>query len=71
MYPLLIKYKQVISFGFLLGCLICIAFDYGRDFFLGAATSFVFVAFIEAKTNWRKSRQSIANGSMVQHQNVQ
>ena len=50
------KYKQVIMNAFILICLIFVSLDFGRDFFLGAASGAVLIRLGESIGNLRKEK---------------
>ena len=50
------KYKQVIMNAFILICLIFVSLDFGRDFFLGAASGAVLIRLGESIGNLRREK---------------
>ena len=52
------KYKQVIMNAFILICLIFVSLDFGRDFFLGAASGAVLIRLGENIVNLRREKKS-------------
>jgi len=53
---LFLKYKQVIFNGFILICLVLAAGNFGKDFFLGAASAAMLVRFGESIADLRRQK---------------
>ncbi len=57
MYTFFKKYKQVAINAFILVCLVLAGFDFGKDFFLGAASGAVLVMLGESIVHLKNAKQ--------------